>query len=142
VLVDKTFSQATIASFFAEKEDARIDEYVAAMQAYIDSHPSEYIDFNLGGGLLAETTAINDGTRNVYRKTLALALVTVFLVGLVVARSALLSLIVTLSVAAGQSLVLLLMTILGWPVSLCLGPTSSGRMERQAVNRLPRVTGW
>jgi predicted RND superfamily exporter protein len=124
VLVDESFSEATVASFFPERETDRIDEYASAMQAYFDNHPSEYIDFSLGGGLLAKAKAINDGTRDAYRKTMFLALVTVFLVGLVVTRSAHLGLIVTLSVAAGQALALLLMTVIGWPVSLAAVPAA------------------
>ena len=122
--VDESFSEATIASFFPERETDRIDEYVSAMQAYFDDHPSEQIRFRLGGGLLAKAKAINDGTRDDYRKTMFLALVTVFLVGLVVTRSAPLGLIVTLSVAAGQALALLLMTIAGWAVSLAAVPAA------------------
>lgn len=53
-----------------------------------------------------------------------LALVTVFLVGLVVTRSATLGLIVSLSVGAGQALTLLLMTVVGWPVSLAAVPAA------------------
>ncbi len=122
--VDESFSEATIVSFFPERETDRIDEYVSAMQTYIDEHPSKYADFRLGGGLLAKAKAINDGTRDDYRKTMFLALVTVFLVGLVVTRSAPLGLIVTLSVAAGQALTLLLMTVVGWPVSLAAVPAA------------------
>jgi hypothetical protein len=124
VMVDESFSEATVASFFAERETDRIDEYVSAMQAYFDNHPSELIRFNLGGGLLAKAKAINDGTRDDYRKTMFLALVTVFLLGLVVTRSVPLGLIVTLSVAAGQALTLLLMTVVGWPVSLAAVPAA------------------
>jgi predicted RND superfamily exporter protein len=122
--VDESFSEATIVSFFPERETDRIDEYVSAMQAYFDDHPSEHIRFSLGGGLLGKAKAINDGTRDDYRKTMFLALVTVFLVGLVVTRSAPLGLIVTLSVAAGQTLTLLLMTAVGWPVSLAAVPAA------------------
>ena len=124
VLVDPSFSEATIASFFPESGTDRIDAYAAAMQKYIDSHPSEYVDFSLGGGLLAKAKAINDGTRDAYRKTLVLALVIVFFVGLFVTRSVLRSFIVTLSVAAGQALLVLIMTILGWPASLAAVPAA------------------
>jgi hypothetical protein len=124
VLVDESFSEATIASFFPERETDRIDEYVSVMEDYFDDHPSEYIEFSLGGGLLGKAKAINDGTRDAYRKTLFLTLVTVFLAGLVVTRSAPLGLIVTLSVAAGQALTLTLMTVVGWPVSLAAVPAA------------------
>jgi predicted RND superfamily exporter protein len=124
VMVDESFSEATVASFFPERETDRIDEYASAMQAYFDNHPSEHIRFRLGGGLLAKAKAINDGTRDDYRKTMFLALVTVFLVGLVVTRSAHLGLVATLSVAAGQALTLLLMTAAGWPVSLAAVPAA------------------
>ncbi len=133
VLVDKTFSRATISAFFADREDDRINGYVAAMEAFIDSHPSRRLSYRLAGGLLAETKAINDGTRDAYRKTLAVALVTVFLAGLLVARSVPLSLIVTLSVAAGQALVLLLMTILGRPVSMAAVPAAVAGVAFGAV---------
>jgi len=122
VLVDESFSEATLASFFPERETDRIDEYTSVMEDYFDDNPSEYIDFSLGGGLLAKGKAINDGTRDAYRKTTFLVLVTVFLAGLVVTRSVPLGLVVTLSVAAGQALTLLLMTVVGWPVSLAAVP--------------------
>ncbi len=124
VLVDQSFSEATIASFFPGSGTDEIDAYASAMQRYIDTHPSEYIDFSLGGGLLAKTKAINDGTRDAYRKTLALALVIVFFVGLLVTRSVFPSLIVTLSVAAGQALLLSITTLVGWPASLGAVPAA------------------
>ena len=133
VLVDKTFSRATIPAFFADEEDARIDEDLSAMQAYIDGHPSVYMDFHLGGGLLAETKAINDGTRDAYRKALAVALVALFLAGLLVVRSVSRSLIVTLSVAAGQALVLVIMTILGRSVSVAAVPAAVAGVAFGAV---------
>lgn len=124
VLVDSSFSQATIASFFPQSRADRIDGYVALMQSYIDSHPSDHMEFGLGGGLLGKTKAINDGTRDAYRKTVALALVTVFLVGLFVARSVRLSLIVTLAVAAAQALVWVILAALGRAVSLAAVPAA------------------
>jgi predicted RND superfamily exporter protein len=124
ILVDPSFSQATILSLFAEADAESIDNYVSTMEGYIESHPSDHIEFDLAGGFLATTKAINDGTRKAYAKTLSLALVTVFVLGLFVARSFVLSLIVTLAVSAGQALVLLIMAVLGWPASLAAVPAA------------------
>jgi hypothetical protein len=120
--VDKTFTEATITSLFGESETNRIEAYVSAMQAYIDEHPSEYVEFRLGGGLLAMAKAINDGTRDAYRRTLLLSIVAVFVAGTVVLRSIFVSLVVTLTVGVGQALFLLLLTLAGWPVSLAVVP--------------------
>ncbi len=124
VLVDESFSSATLACFFPGRESEEIDEYVSILQDYFDNHPSDHIRFSLGGGPLATTKAINDGTRGAYRMTTVLALVAVFLVGLVVTRSALTSSIVALTVAAGQALTLLILTVIGWPVSLAAVPAA------------------
>lgn len=122
VLVDEPFNQATVASFFDGSDADQIDRYVSAIRRYVDTHPSERLDFSLGGGLLATTKMINDGTRSAYRKTLAVALAAVFLVCLFFLRSLSSSLAVTLSVAAGQALTLTLMTLLGWPVGMAAVP--------------------
>jgi hypothetical protein len=122
VLVDQPFNQATVASFFEKSDADRIDGYVCAIQRYIDEHPSEHVDFSLGGGLLAKVKMVNDGTRGCYRKTLALALASVFVACLLFLRSVRFGFFVTLSVAAAQALVLALMTVLGWPVSLVAVP--------------------
>jgi predicted RND superfamily exporter protein len=124
VMVDKSFSQATIASLFPTDDTESIDDYVGRMEAYIDNHPSEHLEFNLGGGLLAVTKAINDGTRQAYAKTLALAFIVVFVVGILATRSAFSSLIVTLSLLAAQAMVLLIMKALGGVVSLTAVPAA------------------
>jgi predicted RND superfamily exporter protein len=128
VLVDQPFTQATIASMFPEKDQEHVDDYVSMIQAYIDTHPSEYVEFSLGGGLLGMTKVINDGTRDTYRKLLALALVTVFIMGMLVSRSVRMGLIIALAVAAGQALVLLVSAILGRPVSLAAVPSAAVSM--------------
>ena len=124
VMVDKSFSQATIASLFPTDDTESIDDYVGRMEAYIDNHPSEHIRFNLGGGLLAVTKAINDGTRQAYAKALALAFIAVFLVGILATRSAFSSLVVTLSLLAAQAMVWLIMKTLGGVVSLTTVPAA------------------
>jgi len=124
VLVDKAFSQATIASLFPEDDTESIDEYVSRMEGYIDSHPSEHLEFSLAGGLLGVTKAINDGTRQAYAKTLALAFIAVFVVGIFVTRSAFSSLIVTLSLVAAQAVAWLIMTALGGAISLATVPAA------------------
>jgi len=122
VLVDKPFSQATVVSFFPENGQERIDEYASTMQAYIDRHPSEHVEFILGGGPLATTKAINDGTRDAYRKTLAAALAAVFVVGVFVTGSALVSLTVTLTIAAGQAAVWWVLAAFGAVLSMAAVP--------------------
>ncbi len=124
VLVDESFSAATVACFFPERRADRIDAYVSVMRDYIEDHRSGLIDFSLGGGLLAKTKVINDGTRRAYRTTVALALVVVFLLGMVLTKSATTGGVIALSVGAGQALMLLIMTIVGWPVSLAAVPAA------------------
>jgi predicted RND superfamily exporter protein len=124
VMVDKSFSQATIASLFPEDDTESIDEYVSGMEGYIDSHPSEHLEFNLAGGLLGVTKAINDGTLQACAKTLALAFIAVFVVGISVTRSAFSSLIVTLSLVAAQAVAWLIMTALGGTISLATVPAA------------------
>jgi predicted RND superfamily exporter protein len=124
VLVDKAFSQATIASLYPEDDAESIDAYVSRMESYIDNHPSEHLEFSLGGGLLGVTKAINDGTRKAYARTLALAFIAVFVVGILVTRSASSSLILTLSLMAVHAVVGLIMMALGGVVSLAMVPAS------------------
>ena len=122
ILVDKTFSQASITSLFPKDDAQRIDEYVQRMEAYIDSHPSEHLTFSLGGGLLGVTKAINDGTRDAYWTTLALSLIVVFVLGIFAAGSFRRSLIVTLTLAAAQAGVLLIAAAAGREISLAAVP--------------------
>jgi len=124
VLVDKAFSQATIASLFPKDDAESIDDYVSRMEGYIESHPSEHLEFSLAGGLLAVTKAINDGTRQDYVKTLALAFIAVFVVGILVTRSAFSSLIFTLSLVAAQAAACLIMKALGGAISLATVPAA------------------
>jgi len=116
--IDETFTEATISPFFPEIEAVRIDEYASAMQGYIDRHPSDRLDFRLGGGLLGMTKAVNDGTRDVYGKTLAVAFVLVFVAGVLVTGSLRSSLVAVLPVAAAQGVVWTIMAAAGSKINM------------------------
>jgi len=123
--IDRTFTEATIAPFFPAKEAERIDQYASMMQAYIDNHPSEKVDFLLGGGLLGMTKAVNDATRDAYWKTLAVAFGLVFVCGILVTGSLLLSLVVTLPIAAAQGMVWMIMAAAGMKINMPLTVVSA-----------------
>jgi predicted RND superfamily exporter protein len=116
--VDRTFTEATISPFFPEVETGRIEEYASAMQGYIDRHPSDRLVFRLGGGLLGMTKAVNDGTREVYGKTLAVAFVLVFVAGVLVTGSLRSSLAAVLPIAAAQGTVWMIMAVAGIKINV------------------------
>jgi predicted RND superfamily exporter protein len=116
--IDKTFTEATISPFFPEVEAKQIEGYVAMMQTYIDQNPSEKIDFSLGGGLLGMIKAVNDGTRDAYRKTLAVAFGFVFLCGTLVTGSFLMGLAATLPIVSAQGVVWMIMTAAGMKINM------------------------
>ncbi len=116
--IDETFTEATISPFFPEVETGRIDEYASAMQGYIDRHPSDRLVFRLGGGLLGMTKAVNDGTRDVYGKTLAVAFVLVFVAGVLVTGSLRSSLAAVLPIAAAQGAVWMIMAVAGIKINM------------------------
>jgi len=116
--IDETFTEATISPFFPEVETERIEEYASAMQGYIDRHPSDRLVFRLGGGLLGMTKAVNDGTRDVYGKTLAVAFVLVFVAGVLVTGSLRSSLVAVLPIAAAQGAVWMIMAVAGIRISM------------------------
>jgi predicted RND superfamily exporter protein len=116
--IDESFTEATISPFFPGAETRRIDAYASDMQGYIDRHPSERLVFRLGGGLLGMTKAVNDGTRDVYGKTLAVAFVLVFVAGVLVTGSLRSSLVVVLPIAAAQGAVWMIMAVAGIKVNM------------------------
>jgi uncharacterized protein len=123
--MDKTFTEATISPFFPENDTAHIDEYTSKMQAYIESHRSNTLEFSLGGGLLGMTKALNDGTRDAYTKTLAAAFVAMLVLGTLVTGSMLLGTIITLPIAAAQAVVWVIMHAAGMPISMPLVPVAA-----------------
>ncbi len=116
--IDKTFSEATLSPFFPEKTKSRIDEYAAMMQAYIECHPSETIEFRLGGGLLGMAKTINDGTQKAYTIILPTAFSLVFGLSVLVFGSLFLGFVVTLPIAAAQAGIWIIMMATGIKVSL------------------------
>jgi len=116
--IDETFTEATISPFFPEAETGRIEEYASAMQGYIDRHPSDRLVFRLGGGLLGMTKAVNDGTRDVYGKTLAVAFALIFVAGVLVTGSLRSSLVVVLPIAAAQGAVWMIMAVAGIKINV------------------------
>jgi predicted RND superfamily exporter protein len=116
--IDETFTEATISPFFPETETGRIEEYASAMQGYIDRHPSDRLVFRLGGGLLGMTKAVNDGTRNTYGKTLAVAFALIFAAGVLVTGSLRSSLVVVLPIAAAQGVVWMIMAVAGIKINV------------------------
>jgi predicted RND superfamily exporter protein len=116
--IDETFTEATISPFFPEKNTEGIEETAAAMQAYIDRHPSDRLVFRLGGGLLGMSKAINDGTRTAYWKSLAAAFVLVFFCAVLATRSLFQGLLITLPVAAAQAVVWTIMVATGMKVDM------------------------
>jgi predicted RND superfamily exporter protein len=116
--IDATFTEATLSPFFPAAETGRIEEYASAMQGYIDRHPSDRLVFRLGGGLLGMTKAINDGTRDVYGRTLAVAFVLVFVAGVLVTGSLRSSLVAVLPIAAAQGVVWMTMAAAGIKINM------------------------
>jgi predicted RND superfamily exporter protein len=116
--IDETFTEATISPFFPTAEAGRIEEYASGMQGYIDRHPSDRLVFRLGGGLLGMMKAINDGTRDVYGTTLAVAFVLVLVAGVLVTGSLRSSLVTVLPIAAAQGVVWMIMAVAGMKISM------------------------
>ncbi len=111
--IDETFTEATLSPFFPEVETGRIEDYASAMQGYIDRHPSDRLVFHLGGGLLGMTKAVNDGTRDVYGRTLAVAFVLVLVAGVLVTGSLRSSLVAVLPICTAQGAVWMMMAAAG-----------------------------
>jgi predicted RND superfamily exporter protein len=116
--IDATFTEATLSPFFPSAETGRIEEYASAMQGYIDRHPSDRLVFRLGGGLLGMTKAVNDGTRDVYGKSLAVAFLLVFVAGALVTGSLRSSLAVVLPILAAQGAVWMIMAVAGIKINV------------------------
>lgn len=123
--IDKTFTQATISPFFPESNAKSIDKYATLMQAYIDNHPSDKVEFSLGGGLLGMTKVLNDGIRKAYARILMAAFIGVVILGILVSTSLILSLIMTLPIAAAQAVLWLIMSGSGMPVSMPVVPVTA-----------------
>ena len=124
--IDKTFTEATISPFFPDKKTREIDRYAAMMQAYIDLHPSDMLDFCLGGGLLGMTKAINDGTRNAYWKTLVVAFCLVLVVGVPVTGSLRSALAGFFPIAAAQGVIWMIMAAAGIKINMPVAIVSAG----------------
>ncbi len=120
--IDKALNQATISPFFPTRDARHIDRYATMMQAYIDDHPSDHVEFSIGGGLLGMTKALNDGTRTAYKKAMVAAFSAVFILGILVTRSFLFSLLVSLTLAAAQMMLCTIMRVFDIPVSLITVP--------------------
>ncbi len=116
--IEATFTEATLSPFFPSAETGRIEEYASAMQGYIDRHPSDRLVFRLGGGLLGMTKAVNDGTRDVYGKTLAVAFVLIFVAGVLVTGSLRSSVVAFLPIAAAQGAVWVIMAAAGIKINM------------------------
>jgi uncharacterized protein len=116
--IDHTFTEATISPFFPEEDTERIDAVASRMQDYIDHHRSDRVDFRLGGGLLAMTKAVNDGTRGAYGRTLAMAFALVLASGMLATGSLLGSLAATLPIAAAQGVVWMIMAAVGMKINM------------------------
>lgn len=122
--VDKTFTQATISPFFPASDERSIDSYVDKMQRYIEQSPSDTVEFRLGGGLLAMTKALNDGTRGSYGRLLALAYAATLVLSLLATRSVRSAVAVTLPLVVVQGLFWALMAAVRMPVSMAVIPGS------------------
>ena len=122
--MDKTFTEATISPFFPNHDAKSIDEYASKMQTYIETHPSDSLEFSLGGGLLGMTKPINDGTKDSYAKTLAAAFVAILVLGTLVTGSLLLGATITLPIAAAQAVVWIVMLFAGIPLSMSVVPAA------------------
>lgn len=123
--IDKTYTQATISPFFPEKDAGHIDTYASRIQAYIDNHPSDKVEFYPGGGLLGMTKMLNDGTRDTYTKVLIAAFFGCVIFGTLATGSVLLGVLVSIPVAVAQAVLWIGMTIAGMPVSLPVVPASA-----------------
>ncbi len=120
--MDKTFTEATISPFFPSQETDDIERYATKMQAYIDSHPSDRIQYRLGGGLLGMAKIINDGTGHAYKKTLVWSFIVLLIGGTLAAGSLWLSLVIALPIALTQAALWNIMVALSIPVSLPIVP--------------------
>lgn len=118
--IDKTYTQATISPFFPKHDAQSIDAYAAQMQAYIDAHPSNVLEFKLGGGLLGMTKPQNDATRQAYPLVVLAAIVIGLVVGSLILRSPLKGLAVTLSAAVAQAALWAAMALAGMPISMAV----------------------
>ena len=139
--MDGTFTEATVSPFFPGHEAGEVDAYAAAMQAYIDRHPSDQVRFRLGGGLLGMTKVINDGTREAYRRSLALAFVLVFVLGVVATRSVVRGAAVVLPLAAAQAAVWLVMAAAGMKLNMPVVLVSAPALGFGAIFALGLVRG-
>lgn len=122
--MDKTFTRATISPFFSRPTAERIDEITAQAQGYIDRHPSDKVEFRLAGGLLGMTKAINDGTRDAYRKTLAAGAVVLFALASLATGSLILGVAITLPLLGAQAVLWLIMVTVGMPVNMPIVPVT------------------
>jgi hypothetical protein len=116
--IDETFTEATVSPFFPEKGTGAIDEYAVRIQAYLDRNPSELLSFRLGGGLLGMTKAVNDGTRDSYWTTLITAFILVFVSGIVMTRSLVQGIVITVPIAAAQAVVWMIMVVTGMKINM------------------------
>jgi uncharacterized protein len=85
--IDPTYTQATISPFFPKRDAASINEYSKLIKDYIDTHPSESVEFSLGGGLLGMMKLINDGIEGSYKIILAAMAIIILLLSILLFRS-------------------------------------------------------
>ncbi len=131
--IDKALNRATISPFFPKRDAQHIDRYATMMQTYIDDHPSDHVEFSFGGGLLGMTKALNDGTRTAYKRTMVVAFAAVFILGTLVTGSFLISLAVSLTIAAAHMILCTIMSVFGMPVSLAIIPALTAAIGFGAV---------
>jgi uncharacterized protein len=116
--IDPTYTQATISPFFPNRDTASINEYAKMMQEYINTHPSESVEFSLGGGLLGMMKLINDGIDDSFKIVLAAIALIILILSILLFRSFKTGIFYTVIVLISGMAVFMKLIFMGIPLSM------------------------
>jgi predicted RND superfamily exporter protein len=116
--IDTSYMQASISPFFPRRDKASIDEYAELMQEYIDSHPSESLEFSLGGGLLGMVKMINDGVEESFKQVLVVMAIIILIFSVLLLRSFKTGIFYSVIVMISGMAVSMKLLFLGMPLSM------------------------
>jgi len=116
--IDPTYTQAAISPFFPKRDTASIDEYAKLMQEYIDAHPSESVEFSLGGSLLGMVKMINDGIEDSFKLVLAAMAIIILIFSVLLFRSFKTGIFYSVIVMICATAVSMKLLFIGMPLSM------------------------
>lgn len=112
------YDNATITTFFRGYSNKTIKDAIAGIKGYIESHPSDKVNYRLAGGMMGILAAVNEEVEWSYWVNLALIFLMTGVVCTVAFRSFLTAIILITPLAVSQVLSELLMLVAGMDLNI------------------------